>query len=131
MCEADLQQLFIGILRAELTETEPSQNLIDCIDAYSISKLFVMAKKHDLVHIVSVYLDRVGLLKEDEISKEFRKKAITSVYRIEYMKYAFQRTLLNDDSSDNDIRFTYIDNYVKVNLISFKKRIKLFKEPIQ
>ena len=31
------------------------------------------------------------------------------------MKYAFQRTLLNDDSSDNDIRFTYIDNYVKVN----------------
>lgn len=91
MCEADLQQLFIGILRAELTETEPSQNLIDCIDAYSISKLFVMAKKHDLVHIVSVYLDRVGLLKEDEISKEFRKKAITSVYRIEYMKYAFQQ----------------------------------------
>ena len=76
-------------------------------------------------------LEELVLNKELIFYKKDKSKIDIEVFRILYMKYAFQRTLLNDDSSDNDIRFTYIDNYVKVNLISFKKRIKLFKEPIQ
>lgn len=87
----------------------------------------------DLIKIESdgYVLEEIIPNKELIFYKKDNSKVDINMFRILYMKYAFQRTLLNDDSSDNDIRFTYIDNYVKVNLISFKKRIKLFKEPIQ
>ncbi len=48
------------------------------------------------------------------------------MFRLLYFKYVTQRILLKDNFSDNDLIFTYQDNYVKVNIKSLKNK-KIFQ----
>ena len=56
--------------------------------------------------------------------KKDKSKIDIEVFRLLYFKYVIQRILLKDNFSDNDLIFTYQDNYVKVNIKSLQKRTK-------
>ena len=49
------------------------------------------------------------------------------MFRLLYFKYVTQRILLKDNFSDNDLIFTYQDNYVRVNIKSLQKIEKYSK----
>ena len=67
------------------------------------------------------------VLEELIFYKKDNSKVDIDMFRLLYFKYVTQRILLKDNFSDNDLIFTYQDNYVKVNIKSLQKIKKYSK----
>jgi len=67
------------------------------------------------------------VLEEIIFYKKDNSKVDIDMFRLLYFKYVTQRILLKDNFSDNDLIFTYQDNYVKVNIKSLQKIKKYSK----
>jgi len=83
----------------------------------------------DLIKIESdgYVLEEIIPNKELIFYKKDKSKIDIEVFRLLYFKYVTQRILLKDNFSDNDLIFTYQDNYVKVNIKSLQKIKKYSK----
>lgn len=83
----------------------------------------------DLIKIESdgYVLEELVLNKELIFYKKDNSKVDIDMFRILYFKYVTQRILLKDNFSDNDLIFTYQDNYVKINIKSLQKIKKYSK----
>ncbi len=86
-----LQDIFVKILRSELTETAPDDAVKSALVPEILPELYQMAKAQDLAHIVSSALGKMGLLGKDEISAKFKKQEFLSLYRWEGMKFDLSR----------------------------------------
>lgn len=77
----------------------------------------------DLIKIESdgYVLEEIIPNKELIFYKKDNSKVDIDMFRLLYFKYVTQRILLKDNFSDNDLIFTYQDNYVKVNIKSLQK----------
>ena len=82
----------------------------------------------DLIKIESDgYVLEIIPNKELIFYKKDNSKVDIDMFRLLYFKYVTQRILLKDNFSDNDLIFTYQDNYVKVNIKSLQKIKKYSK----
>ena len=83
----------------------------------------------DLIKIESdgYVLEEIIPNKELIFYKKDKSKIDIDMFRLLYFKYVTQRILLKDNFSDNDLIFTYQDNYVKVNIKSLQKIKKYSK----
>lgn len=83
----------------------------------------------DLIKIESdgYVLEEIIPNKELIFYKKDNSKVDIDMFRLLYFKYVIQRILLKDNFSDNDLIFTYQDNYVKVNIKSLQKIKKYSK----
>ena len=83
----------------------------------------------DLIKIESdgYVLEEIIPNKELIFYKKDNSKVDIDMFRLLYFKYVTQRILLKDKFSDNDLIFTYQDNYVKVNIKSLQKIKKYSK----
>ncbi len=87
-----VQDLFIKILSAELNSSMLKSSDLTKKDAVNvISELYYLAKRHDLAHIVAESLRNHGLLKDDEISEDFKKEEMLSVMRNLRMKHTYNQ----------------------------------------
>lgn len=84
-----VQDIFIKILRSELTETELDDSVKEQLTPNAVSFLYSLANRHDLAFAVLSSLHKCGLTNNDEIYAKFHQKAILSVFRNEQIKYAF------------------------------------------
>lgn len=84
-----IEDIFIKILRSELTETEIDDSVKEQLNPDVISALYSLADHHDLAHIVFSSLYKCGLKGNGAVYSKFNQKAIMSVYRNEQMKYAY------------------------------------------
>ncbi len=91
MEEKALQNLLIDILRSELTVTPINEDIKDKLTSEVIAALYKLSKAHDLAHIVSSTLGKLGLLGNDEISAKYQKQEMLSVYRCERINYEFKQ----------------------------------------
>ena len=69
-----LQDIFIKILRSELTETELDDSVKDQLTPDVISALFSLADRHDMAHVVFSSLYKCGLKKDGALYSKFEKK---------------------------------------------------------
>ena len=83
----------------------------------------------DLIKIESdgYVLEAIIPNKELIFYKKDNSKVDIDMFRLLYFKYVTQRILLKDNFSDNDLIFTYQDNYVKINIKSLQKIKKYSK----
>lgn len=88
---SELQKLLIQILAAELNESESDAVWTADLTPDILPRLYEMAKKQDLAHIVSAFLYRRGLLSESEWLAKFNHEEIMAVYRYERMKYTYSQ----------------------------------------
>ena len=86
-----IEDIFIKILRSELTETELDASVKEQLTPDVISALYSLSSRHDLAHIVFYSLHKCGLKSDDAMYSKFNQKAIISVYRNEQMKYAYNQ----------------------------------------
>lgn len=89
MGEKAIEDIFIKIVRSELTETELDNSAKEQLAPDVVSALYTLADRHDLAYIVSSALHKCGLKNEDAGYSKLNQKAIMSVYISEQMKYAF------------------------------------------
>ncbi len=90
MEERELQKILMDILSSELTCTALDESVERKLTPKVIAALYKLSKAHDLAHIVSAALGKLGLIKQDEISSKFQKQEMLSVYRCERIKYEFE-----------------------------------------
>lgn len=86
-----LQDIFIKILRSELTETELDASVKEQLTPDVISALYSLSSRHDLAHIVFNSLHKCGFQNDDLMYSKFNQKAIMSVCRNEQIKYAYNQ----------------------------------------
>lgn len=84
-----IQDIFIKILRSELTETELDDSVKEQLTSDVVAALYSLSDRHDLAHIIFSSLYKCGLKKDDAIYSKFYQKAIMSVHRNEQIKYEF------------------------------------------
>ena len=61
-----LREIFIKIIRSELTETELDDSVKVQLTPDVISALYSLSNRHDLAHIVSTSLHKCGLISDGE-----------------------------------------------------------------
>lgn len=83
----DTQSVFFSLLRRVLRggmeDVTVSSNMLP--------QLFGLADAHDLAHLAGQALSDLGALGEDDISRQFREKALQAVYRYGKQNYELQR----------------------------------------
>ena len=84
-----LQEIFIQILRLELTEEMPDEAFKKQLTPDVVSGLYYLSKHHDLAHIVSGALYRYGVMPE-KLAPQFNKEEMLSLYRYERMKATYR-----------------------------------------
>ena len=94
-----IQDIFIKILRSELTETELDDSVKEQLTPDVVSALYSLADRHDLAYIALSSLHKCGLKYDDAVYSKLDQKAIMSVYRNEQIKYAFAQICDTFDQS--------------------------------
>lgn len=94
-----IEDIFIKILRSELTETELDDSVKDQLTPDVVSALYSLANRHDLAYIALSSLHKCGLKNDDAVYSKLDQKAIMSVYRNEQIKYAFAQICDTFDQS--------------------------------
>ena len=77
----------------------------------------------DLIKIESdgYVLEEIIPNKELIFYKKDKSKTDIEIFRLLSFKYVTKKILLQDNFRDNDLIFTYQDNYIKVNIKSLRK----------
>lgn len=83
------QDIFIKILRSELTETGLDDSVKEHLTSDVVSVLYSLANRHDLAYIVLSSLHKCGLKNDNAVYSKFYQKSIMSVYKNEQIKSVF------------------------------------------
>lgn len=98
-----LQDIFIKILRSELTGTKLDSAVKEQITPDVISALYPLSKKHNLAHIVSDSLYKQDLLEVDS-APIFKNASISALCRYEQMKFVCSQIC----ETFNEAKISYI-----------------------
>lgn len=77
---------FIELVKAEICNTDPQLNKEE-ITEDRLVQILQISSKHDLTHMVAARLGKAGLLGDNNISKAFRRSAVSTMYRYEKMSF--------------------------------------------
>ncbi len=86
-----LQDIFIEMLRSELSKTELAVAVKERLTPDVISDLYALSKQHDLAHIISSALYKNGFLNSPELLSQYSREEVRVVYRYEQMQYAYRQ----------------------------------------
>ena len=87
-----VEKVFFALIRFEVNKTEIGDDIKKLITPEILSALFLLAKKHDLAHLVGEALHKNGfLVNEPDLKKKFLHERNMAVYRYEQIQYEFDR----------------------------------------
>lgn len=84
------ETLLIALLRAEICGGPVSEELKAAICPELLAETYELAHKHDLAHICGQALSKLGLLGDDEISHNFKNRAMQALYRYVRMNHEYE-----------------------------------------
>ncbi len=85
--ETSLAGCMMGLIGARLFGRPLSSSLCESLTPERQRELYILAKSHDLAHIVGEALTEAGLLTEKEIAGKFSRQSYLAVFRYERIKY--------------------------------------------
>ena len=83
----NINKTLISLLRFAVCGGEFDKNLIDGLDEETLKKIYCLANKHDMAHIVSKALADLGVSLTSQIGAKFVEKQMMAVYRYERSKH--------------------------------------------
>ena len=81
MDEIEVQHILIEILYATVNEVENNESIKEKITPDMLSSIYLLAKRHDLAHVVSNFVYRNKIEIAQELQKHLQKEEIISDYR--------------------------------------------------
>lgn len=113
-----IEETLFSILKNVLSENKEQGSALTTLDIDTFNKVFCLAEKHDIAHIVVFAYSNAGMLGNDMISEKYRKKLMLAFYRGEQRRY-----VLSDVSNAFD--------EIKINYIPLKGAVisKFYPEP--
>ena len=104
MMEKNAQQILIEILYTALNDRPCSPTLREKLSAEMLQEVYRLAKKQDLVQIVSQFIYKNKIEADPALITAFQKTEILAVYRCEQLNYALREI----SSIFDDAKITYI-----------------------
>lgn len=108
----ELTAVLFNLIKCELLDIEPEQNIVDSIDEDSLQSLYKVAKAHDIANIVGSVITKLGKA-SGEIKQKFEKQQMLALYRYEQSKYELAQ--LTAFLNDNKIPFISLKGAVLRN----------------
>lgn len=87
----EFNSILFALLRSVLCDENIDTDILESLDEATLEKIYIISKKHDLAHLVSVALEKSGLIIDSDISKKFAKQQMLAIYRYENIKYEQQK----------------------------------------
>ncbi len=85
-----IEKVLFLLLRAGVCGEPVDAEVIDSLNADSLSELYNISNTHDVAQILGAALSKCGKLGDDDCSKNFRAKAMLAVSRYERIQYDLQ-----------------------------------------
>lgn len=85
-----IEKVLFLLLRAGVCGEPVDAEVIDSLNADSLSELYNISSTHDVAHILGAALSKCGKLGDDDCSKSFRGKAMLAMSRYERIHYDLQ-----------------------------------------
>lgn len=85
-----LIKTFTTLLQCGTLGVEPEAEIVQELTPEMLSKLYMVASKHDVAHLIALALQKANLLGEDEISRKYQKSIFQAAKRYEKAKYEEQ-----------------------------------------
>ena len=104
MGDREVQHILMQVLYAALKGTEDTRSIKDRLTPNIIDSIYLLAKKHDLAHVVSSFVHNNKIDVDQQLLLKLRKEEYLSVYRNEQTNRAFKEICAVFE--ENDI--TYI-----------------------
>lgn len=89
MNEKDAQTLLIEILFSVVNDEKSNPEIAKKVTPELLPHVCKLAKKHDLAHVVSRFIYQNNIEVDSDLKAKLVKEELTSVYRHERMKFAF------------------------------------------
>ncbi len=86
-----IEQKMIGLLQNAVTGAEVDASLYTTLSDEDQKKLYALAKKHDVAHLLGAAFEKNGLFEGSEVAAAAQKKTFTAVYRYEGLRYELER----------------------------------------
>lgn len=87
----ELNNTLFKLLRSVLCDEMPSKSVLEELDSEKIEKLYIMAKRHDMAHLIGAAIDKCGVKVEGEISQKLASAQMLAVFRYENLNYELLR----------------------------------------
>lgn len=88
---SEFSNMLFALLRSALDVEELDNIKLAGVDENYFEKLYLISKKHDIAHLISVALDRSGVIINEEIAKKFTKQQMLAIHRYENIEYELNR----------------------------------------
>ena len=86
-----IKTVFFALLKFSITGEILPDNIKKNFDVTILKPLFVLSKKHDVIHLIADALEKNDLFfNEDDIRKRFLRERDMAVYRYEQINYEYQ-----------------------------------------
>ena len=82
--------ILFELIRCEMNATCISNETKEQLTPEVLKELYILSKSHDIAHIVSAALDKIGLIGKDELSELYRKQSMTAMWRYANIDYELQ-----------------------------------------
>ena len=88
----ELKTRLFALLRSIICGEELDKSRFENLNEVELEQLYLLAKQHDVAHLVGAALEKNKLLPSDSpISEEFAKQQLLAVYRCENLNYELDR----------------------------------------
>lgn len=80
----------MALVKSEFYDSRLDPASFPDVSDHFLSKLFVLAQKHDLAHLAADALERHQMLPDSAIGQSFRQEIYTAFYRFELLNFTFK-----------------------------------------
>ena len=83
VCDKLTVDIFFELVKSELQAERLDEEVVKSVTPDMLKELYILSKKHDMIHMVAAALERHNLLGNDEISNKLRSGLYMAVWRDE------------------------------------------------
>ena len=95
-----MENVFLALLKRAISNENAPLDISSKLTTENFKSLILLAKKHDLAHLLADSLDKLGLLPSDtELKQKLLKERNVAIFRSEQQSYELDRvaTIFNEN----------------------------------
>jgi len=86
-----VHEVLFALLRSEVCGQTAGDEVKNALSDAMLSQLYMLSNQHDLAHIVSRALEKLGITGEEGVLQDFKRKNLQAIYRYVRLDYDFSR----------------------------------------
>jgi len=86
-----VHEVLFALLRSEVCGQTVGDEVKNALSDAMLSQLYMLSNQHDLAHIVSRALEKLGVTGEESVLQDFKRKNLQAIYRYVRLDYEYKQ----------------------------------------